>query len=240
MKRKAQLIIYVEDEIIKQNICDIVKDDAKEIKISRFRVEVTIYKEKPSYEMLEKLLLDNGIKYSYFEDQEYTAKEMALAEYFRLYVYYPWELNSKHAEDFGTKFDDFSGCLECGRGRSQIGPLIVDTKRLKGMQFATIVPEIIVSSNVKFICERDRLTGMRFGDVLDYKNRDFGVKYYQMFVENTLPPLNENVRVLRESVGKRCKNCDTISYYVRSELIYDKTHIKQFKDFNMTYEPIEG
>jgi hypothetical protein len=70
-------------------------------------------------------------------------------------------------EERGTKYDNSSACPNCGAGAKQIGPLILDVKRIpKGKDIAmTIAGEIVVSQRVGALFERHGVSGVALGPV---------------------------------------------------------------------------
>ena len=77
----------------------------------------------------------------------YSAMELARATILQLYIDPVFE---PAGEECGTKYDERTACNLCGAGAQQIGPLIIDDRRIpKGRDFAkTIAGEVVVSTRV--------------------------------------------------------------------------------------------
>ena len=94
-----------------------------------------------------------------------TSQELRQAELFLLRVLAVFE---PAGEERGTKYDESSSCPKCGAGAKQIGPLILDLKRIpKGKDIArTIAGEIVVSRRVAELFERHGITGVTLVPVM--------------------------------------------------------------------------
>jgi hypothetical protein len=97
-------------------------------------------------------------------ERRYSKAEIEAATLFRLQVTAVFE---PAGEERGTKYDEASACSRCGAGAQQIGPLILDLKRIpKGKDIAkTIAGEIVVSQRVVELLERHRITGVALNPV---------------------------------------------------------------------------
>lgn len=94
----------------------------------------------------------------------YTKAELDAALRFRLKVTAVFE---PAGELCGTKYDETTACERCGAGAKQIGPLILDVKRIpKGKSFAkTIAGEIVVAQHVVDLFKEQGITGTQFRPV---------------------------------------------------------------------------
>lgn len=94
----------------------------------------------------------------------YTRAELDSANLFRLKVHAVFE---PAGEMCGTKYDESTACARCGAGAKQMGPLILDVKRIpKGKAFAkSIAGEIIVSDQVAELFKRHDVSGVQFHPV---------------------------------------------------------------------------
>lgn len=93
-----------------------------------------------------------------------SSQELRQASLFSLQVAAVFE---PAGEERGTKYDESSGCPNCGAGAKQIGLLILDVKRIpKGKDIAkTIAGEIVVSRRVVEVFERHGVTGVALSPV---------------------------------------------------------------------------
>jgi hypothetical protein len=114
--------------------------------------------------------------------RHYSAAEFAAAEAFYLRIHSTFE---PCAEECGTVFDETTACPDCGAGRSQIGPLVLDLKRLgsgwdehtrrvpAGKDIArTIAGEVVVSDRLASLLRDSGSTGYELGPVLQHRRRD--------------------------------------------------------------------
>lgn len=224
MLRNVILMIYGGKEEFELLINLFKNDDKLQLSFNGNNLEIHMNgAEEEDITSLISNISEKGYKYNYFESREYTKSEKINAEFFDLYINYPWQIDQKSAKDYGTMYDG-EGELE------QISDLIVDTKKIGKNHICTINPELIVSEEFyNTVIEKD-LSGCSFGKVTDYKNRQ-GPSFYQLNIENVLPEMSKKVRTMVESdrLG--------ITTYLKSEIIYEKEQfLKKAKDFNLTYE----
>jgi hypothetical protein len=101
---------------------------------------------------------------SYRQRRAYTKAELDAALRFRLKVTAVFE---PAGELCGTKYDETAACERCGAGAKQIGPLIIDVRRIpKGKSFAkTIAGEIVVAQRAVDLFKEHGVTGIRFHPV---------------------------------------------------------------------------
>lgn len=101
---------------------------------------------------------------SWRQRRTYTKAELDAALLFRLKVTAIFE---PAGELCGTKYDDLTACERCGAGAEQVGPLILDVRRIpKGKSFAkTIAGEIVVAQHVADLFEEHGVTGAQFHPV---------------------------------------------------------------------------
>lgn len=238
MRRRANISVYSKSNEELHDIFDKIKDDLFEGKVYSENFTVRIYEDTEGYKTLLGEIEKRGLRYTFAEAREYTKQELENAEFYYSWFIYPWQHAPKDADDFGTKYNNESGCLKCGRVREQISELLIDMKKIIKYKIGTIAPEIFVSEEIRNTLEANNISGITFGEVKDYKNREM-VKYYQLFVNNILPPMSDRIRVEMEEAS-RCKICGNGGIYLRSEMIYKKEDLVDAKDFNLTKEYLWG
>lgn len=238
MKRIARVRVKSKDSKVLQFIYDRIKDSVNEGEIYSDNFLIRIDEDKKEYDFLMNEIQSKKLKYNWMEARKYTKKEMNSYDFYILNMIYPYQHSPKDAVDFGTKYDDNSGCPKCGRGKIQTSELIIDLNKMKKYQLATMAPEIFVRSDIKEVLEENNVTGIRFGEVKDYKERETLI-FNQLFIDNILPPMSDKVIIEYEDISK-CKLCGFGGIYPRSELIYPKEKQSDFKDFNITYEYLWG
>lgn len=101
---------------------------------------------------------------SWRQRRTYTKAEVEAAVRFRLKITAVFE---PAGEMCGTRYDDTSGCERCGAGATQVGPLILDVRRIpKRKPLAkTIAGEIVVPQRVADLFNKHGVTGARFHPV---------------------------------------------------------------------------
>lgn len=237
MRREARIRVRTKDIEAIRYIYDAIKNKInKDLGIYSGGFVVELYEDTEEYIYLMNEIRINNLEFGFSEGREYTKKEMNSAKYYYTSFIYPYQGDPKDAIDFGTKYDDSTGCQKCGRGKKQISELRIDLKKLKKYPIATMAPEIFIRSEVKVLLEQNEVSGIHFGEVKDYKNRET-ITYYQLFIDNIMPPMSDKVRVEYEDISK-CKLCGFGGIYPRSEFIYNSKDISVMKDFNYTYEYI--
>jgi hypothetical protein len=127
--------------------------------------KVEIETNDPRYEQVGRLQFELRAKqgkpffYGWELRRQYTKAELVTADLFSLRVTAVFE---PAGEERGTKYDESSSCPNCAAGAKQIGPLILDVKRIpKGKDIAkTIAGEIVVSRRVVELLEQHGITGV--------------------------------------------------------------------------------
>jgi hypothetical protein len=115
--------------------------------------------------------------------RQYTRKELQEASLFTLLVTSFFE---PAGEDCGTRYDESTACRRCGSGAARIGPLRVDTKRIRKLNdfAATIADEVVVSRRAVELFEKHRITGAEFAPVRKKKSSAESEDWFSMTVES--------------------------------------------------------
>jgi hypothetical protein len=154
--------------------------------------------------------------------RSYTKADLAAARVFRLKITAIFE---PAGEVCGTKYDESTACELCGTGAEQLGPLILDVKRIpKGKSFAkTIAGEIIVAQRVVDLFEEYDITGAQFYPVRAKNAKDLKpVGWYQFKVLSAdaeiVAPTRIGVDPFDEDpVDCRCSGGDLLGLNLLSE-----------------------
>ncbi|RED54735.1 hypothetical protein [Cohnella lupini] len=234
MRRRAKFVIQGDGSIL-SSIAKELKgklDQVDESLLKIGRLDVDSYEDREGYPELLELISKHNLQHTFFEGREYTKKEMETAEYYQVFVPYPWLHDpEKKAKYYGTTYESQSIC-ECGE--TQTSELKLDSKKIGKWQFATIDPEFIVTDSAKDIMLNNDLSGVTFQQARDFKYRE-SPPISQLIVLHILPPTNNNVKVVPYTWENKCPNCIQLGF-LRSELIYEREKLKDAKDFNLTYE----
>jgi len=93
--------------------------------------------------------------------RRYTNTEIASSSLFLLGITNCFE---PAGEECGTAYDDASACQICGSGARQLGPLVLETRRMPKRQeiSETIAGEVVLSSRVVSLLRREKASGVEF------------------------------------------------------------------------------
>lgn len=187
------------------------------------------------YQYIKQVAKENNIPiYNEYEKTVFTPEEEKNMQWFLMGVSYPLEAEGKHTVDYGTEYVDC--CPKCKIGGKVKGDILIDRKFIRKQGIACVVPDIIVTPQVKWAFEQENLTGVSFKhNVSDWKGREMP-DYYSMIIESILPPMDEKTWFRTDPPAKHCSECGRIVPYVRSNYYYKKKDFDNAKDFNYTYE----
>ena len=234
--RKRATIVITADSYILEEIYYKINADATEIHIVDDMLRVKIYQDTKGFQILMDTILKKSLRYTFAEGREYTKDEYKNARYFHCEVMYPWEHDPKNAEDYGTEYTRINTCPQCGFGKVQSSDLIINIKKMGKNQFAQIIPEFIITENVRQIIEDNNLSGCDFKPVRDFKGRTEPI-LYQLIINNILPRMDGDVR-FEIWEAAYCPVCDTNGKFLRSEIVYKSQDLRGAQDFNLTSEYI--
>lgn len=179
------------------------------------------------------VLNKNHESYVLFSDTSYTKRELADVPFFWLEGTYPLELEGTSVKDYGTQYQNV--CPECGFGGTPVGDILVDRKFVKRIKFAHLIPELVVSPEVKAIIEDNNLTGITFSSMVkDFKGREIP-PLYVAHIHSILPPLSKSAWLKYNDYS-----CGHGILYLYSDLQYEKNKLGHAKDFNFTYEHLNN
>lgn len=228
----------------KKEICQQIYDRFKEHvpnkeleKLYKFQgglLTVTLKESSPQIEEAVEVMKENGLDPALFADVYCTKRELDNdVKFFVMTPNYPTELEGTGEDDYGTEF--VGGCPSCGVGSKAKKDILVDRKLMKKCTFGCLVPDYVVSKEVKEIIEANGLTGITFEKrVKDYKGRDMD-DFYAVNFENILPQMSEKTWWLIQK-NQQCKTCGYCLTYIRSNPRYEENNLITAKDFNLTQE----
>jgi len=190
------------------------------------------------YDALETVKSEN-IRYEIHSEVMYTQKEKDQCEYFNWIPPYPLELEGTRAHHYGTQYRHV--CEECGLRSDPIDCVLVDKKFVSKAKVANLVPDIIVSEDIMKLFMSSGISGVTFEkETFDYKGRQMP-KYYLMDVKNILPPLAESTILVNDSsFENNLHNCSHDTFYLRSDLQYEREKLKNAFDINQTFEHLNN
>lgn len=182
---------------------------------------------KHAINLCEKYNLHTAI----FRNMHLTKKEIEDSFYFYIIPPHPLELDGYNEKYFGTILS--GGCNVCNVGNKSKGDVLVDRKYIRNKKFVCLVPDFIVSKEVKEIIEANKLTGITFDrKVKDYKGREIEDSWV-MDIHSVMPSFNESTSFF---VEKHCPSCGYPLLLSRSDLRYNKDELVNISDFNLTKE----
>lgn len=186
--------------------------------------------------VIEKLQADSERVFM-FQRAVLTKEELKNVRYYHIEPHWPLELEGKDTEDFGTQH--VNGCPGCGLGKKLEGNIYIDRKFLHDKHFCWLPPEYGVSERMKKFFESINASGISFGDkILDWKNRPID-EFYELKVNNILPPMSPNTwfeKIPRIRFEKLL--CEHPEIYERSNYKYKKEDLDNALDFNLTNESL--
>ncbi len=193
---------------------------------------------KELQEVIEKCK-ENDISYRIFADTYYSKKEIEQKiRFFRMYPSYPTELEGTTEKSYGTILN--GGCPCCGVGDKSFGDVLIDRKLMKKCKIGCLIPDYVVSEEVKEIIENNGLTGVTFEKrVKDYKGREMD-NFYVMNIENILPPMSKNTWLNEERMPQKCDICNYCTTYLESDIQYESEKLDSALDFNLTKEYVNN
>lgn len=174
-------------------------DEGKRLGSSVRRIELEVT--DPRYAQVGRLQFETRAKqgkpffYGWNLRRQYTKSELARADLFSFRVTAVFE---PAGEECGTKYDESCACSRCGAGAKQIGPLVLDVRRIpKGKHFAkTIAGEIVVSRRIVELFERHAVTGVAFCPVrMSAASSAESTDWFQLSVRSTNAEIGAPTRV---------------------------------------------
>jgi hypothetical protein len=127
--------------------------------------------------------------------RRYSEKEIASASLFQLEITNRFE---PAGEECGTTYDDGSACPICLSGARQVGPLILETRRVPKRHeiSATIAEEVVFSHCVVSLLRREKISGIDFAPVVSRSGSSAGSReWYQPLIPYTNSQLCSPTRV---------------------------------------------
>ncbi|MBQ6700824.1 MAG: hypothetical protein IJM98_09230 [Oscillospiraceae bacterium] len=197
--------------------------------------------EENSQELFEaiEIIKEKGYTPRLFSEAYYTKKEIEdKVGYFELSPSYPTELEGTTEKSYGTVLD--GGCPCCGVGNVAVGDVLIDRKLMKKCKIGCLIPDYVVSKEVKEIIENNGLTGVTFEKkVKDFKNREMD-DFYVMNIKNILPPMSKTTWLNEQELEDGCKICGYRTTYLESDIQYESEKLDNAFDFNLTKEYVNN
>ena len=246
MKRISLICIVGGSNELFQKIFDYVKKDIpgewknKYKYIGRGALELPLEEGSKSYQYVMEMAKKHALHPSVFQISHYTKSEIEEAEYFRMDVMYPLELEGTEASDYGTQYTGGCPNPKCRLGKKLVGDVLVDRKFMKKWDIGTLLPDIYVSERLAGLIREEGLTGISaIGEVRDFKGREMP-KYYVVEIEHILPPMAESAWLVSDDYHPMYKDCEHQVVYLRSDVQYERGKLVGAKDFNLSTEYIDN
>ncbi len=167
---------------------------------------------------------DEPFFYGWDIRRQYSAAELRAATLLHWKI---WSVFEPAGEECGTVYDESTACPRCGAGAAQVGPLILELKRIpKSKDFSrTIAGEIVVSKRGGDLFVRNGLDGVKLTPVRDSRAPDTESKdWFQLQSEDAcaeiVPPTRAGIGPFDDDErGKcRCALGDVIGLNLLSEV----------------------
>ncbi len=209
------------------------------------------------YEILKQELASRGIRHTELPEEIYDETELAAAEFLCMgpagYWGYP-QPEGRMVYWQRASYDLSTACPLCGYGAIQNRPYQIKGKPKFGRNDILALNwtyEFLVTERLRRITEDARLTGVEFWPLTQYR-KDIPLEgFYQLFVNNTLPPMSPNTKIedtpLPEAHPNRC-SCGKFgrnrawrpirsgSEPVVEPIRYRRIDLRKAKDFNLSSE----
>ncbi len=162
-------------------------------------------------ELQDQLRSERGKPFFYGWDirRKYSASELKAASLLRWQI---WSVFEPAGEECGTVYDESTACPRCGAGATQVGPLILDLKRVpKGRDFSrTIAGEIVVSKRAVDLFVRNSVDGVKLTPVRDSRSPDVESKdWFQLQIEDVhaeiVQPTRAGIGPFDDDEGGKCR-----------------------------------
>ena len=156
--------------------------------------------------------------------RKYTTAELKSASLLHWQI---WSVFEPAGEECGTLYDETTACPRCGSGATQIGPLILNLKRIpKGRDFSrTIAGEIVVSKRAASLFVRNGLNGAKLTAIRDSQSPSIESKeWFQLQIKSTrariIPPTRTGVDPFDDDElgAYRCAVGDLVGLALLSEV----------------------
>ena len=176
----------------------------------------------------KKIHLETSESFFYGWDivRRYTSGELASADLFQLMAK-PSAHFEPAGEECGTVYDESTACPHCGAGAKQVGPLVLELRRIpKSKDISrTIAGEVVVSKRVVDLFVRNGVDGVKLTAVRDGRSPDVESKdWFQLQIEGAraeiVPPTRAGINPFDEDErGEcRCATGDLIGLALLSEV----------------------
>ena len=166
----------------------------------------------------------------------YSKGELNEIPFFEMRLLSPLEKEGTSALDYGTIYENV--CPDCHLGGIPCADVRIDRKFIRtNASIGHLLPDIFVSEEIKNLIIAHEFKGVVFQHKLtDWKNREMK-RFFVMSVLNQLPPMNDTVWKDNERI---CSICGKTSFYVHSELRYEREKLKDAMDFNLSQEYLDA
>ena len=162
------------------------EDEGRQLRSIR---KVDISTDDPRYPRIgeiDQVKKELGERFFYGWDiqRKYSKAELEAA---LLFTVRPQSTFQPAGEEHGTKYDESIACPECGTGATQVGPLILDVKRIPKRKdiSRTIAGEIVVSRQTAEFFKQQEISGVTFGPVWRNRRGDVSEDWFQLIVQDT-------------------------------------------------------
>lgn len=243
MKRATCIRIVGGENKLLEDLYDHVKHEipkewAKKYEYKGGLLEFPLDESSSSYRYVLEICERHRLHPTISEISYYTKAELERVEYFQLHMLSPFEMEGKDAADYGTQYT--GGCPNCSLGKEIVGDALVDRKLMKKYNLGQMLPDVYVSESVRDLIVENGFTGASFDHkIKDYKGREMA-NYYVLSVHNTLLPMSDEAWLRIEDYSTRLEKCGHQAVYLHSDHKYEREKLANAKDFNLTYESLNG
>ena len=175
---------YIEFRIIKEHAHLLFREDegvnlGDSVKI--IKIETSNPRFKEIGELQKKALLQHELFYSSYDyKREYSKEELQNAKFFRIIQ---TRLFEPAGEECGTIYDESTACPICGAGAQQKSPLRLKKSSIPHADISATIAsgkEDIASENFVKLVRENKLTGIDFSPVINFRKEEQITNYYQI------------------------------------------------------------
>lgn len=218
---------------------------------------IELFTDSNEYKLFIEELLKENIAYEERFKRVYSETELLLSEYLYVTSSDYWGYPQPENGYIERCYNKDSVCPICNNGPIQKAPFLVKGAFPKSKKRELLnlnwVYEFIINDRIKKICQREKLTGCDYLPILDYKKNAIIPGWSQLLFVNHLPEMSEKTifPIVQDSSGVEKQNelgirnpslclCGKMGKNLPEEIFYDSGHIKEFMDFNKTFEWLGG
>lgn len=207
---------------------------------------VELFNDTKEYDYLMNELNKLGIEITEQKENVYSQSEMNAALLLQIvpnvHCGYP------QPEDgyLENSFYSDSGCTGCSYGWIQNKPLRLHKPKVGKNDIVGVwwLRELIITTRLKNIIDRENLTGYEVWPVIDHKKNIEFEDLFQLYITSELPPMNKQSNIVTRgefvidntTYSSKCKKCGREECFLEGDVTYSRFSLSSIKDFSLSNE----